>query len=324
MKRTLISLLLCAVALVAIATTARASPIKVLHVSEVMQSEVQVFIDDAGAGSLFDVTQVSHRDEDYWEHLEEYDVIVFGLSDCFDIVRDLDELLWFVEGGGGVVFTHDSASNINPPAVRNMVGVGEWINPPWVWGNSAEIIQDHAVLHCPFEIGSVGESLEVQWTHTIVTLESAEKILKLPGPDESNNFYLAAKEYGAGRVVVSEIGHSVYQCAGEPGEEPLVLREQQLFVNCLYWVGIDPIELCADLIMQVAELGLPTGIETSLNATLEAAARALDNHNIVAAINTLQAFINAVEAKRDKKISDADADALIAAAQQIIDLLMAE
>jgi hypothetical protein len=43
--------------------------------------------------------------------------------------------------------------------------------------------------------------------------------------------------------------------------------------------------------------------------------------NDVAAINALQAFINKVEAQRGKKISEADADALIAKAQAIVEEL---
>ncbi len=42
---------------------------------------------------------------------------------------------------------------------------------------------------------------------------------------------------------------------------------------------------------------------------------------VAAAINSLEALINEVEAQRGKKISEKDADALIAAAQQIIDLI---
>ncbi|MHC4423624.1 MAG: hypothetical protein ACYSWR_03000 [Planctomycetota bacterium] len=57
---------------------------------------------------------------------------------------------------------------------------------------------------------------------------------------------------------------------------------------------------------------------------MNAALRALEDeneNNDIAAINTLGAFINAVEAQRGKKIPEAEADALIAAAQEIIELL---
>ena len=46
-----------------------------------------------------------------------------------------------------------------------------------------------------------------------------------------------------------------------------------------------------------------------------------DADNDPRAINSLQAFINAVNAQRGNKIAEADADELIDIAQQIIDLL---
>ena len=47
----------------------------------------------------------------------------------------------------------------------------------------------------------------------------------------------------------------------------------------------------------------------------------LIENNDVAACNSLQAFINAVEAQSRNQISATQADTLIAAAQEIIDLL---
>ena len=87
---------------------------------------------------------------------------------------------------------------------------------------------------------------------------------------------------------------------------------------------LPPGDLVAAVIEQVTDLNLPQGIENSLDAKLDAAMKLLDDinaNNDVAAINTLEAFINAVEAQRGKSISEADADALIAAAQEIIALL---
>ena len=85
-----------------------------------------------------------------------------------------------------------------------------------------------------------------------------------------------------------------------------------------------PIELVLDLMQNVIDLNLQQGIENGLVAKLEAAMQSLDDinaNNDVAAVNTLEAFINAVEAQRGTKITEADADALIAAAQEIIALL---
>ena len=58
-----------------------------------------------------------------------------------------------------------------------------------------------------------------------------------------------------------------------------------------------------------------------MDAKLETALSALDDvntNNDVAAANTLNAFINAVEAQRGNKISYEDAYMLVAAAQAII------
>jgi len=68
-------------------------------------------------------------------------------------------------------------------------------------------------------------------------------------------------------------------------------------------------------------IDLPKGTENSLNASLDTAMKVLEDSNPkndVAAINSLEAFINKIEAQRGKKISDGDADVLIAKAQDII------
>lgn len=78
------------------------------------------------------------------------------------------------------------------------------------------------------------------------------------------------------------------------------------------------------LIDQVEAINLQQGTSNSLDAKLDAIMRALDDvnaNNDVAAVNGLNAFINAVEAQRGNLISIADADALIAAARQIIAML---
>ncbi len=78
------------------------------------------------------------------------------------------------------------------------------------------------------------------------------------------------------------------------------------------------------LIVMVLGLNLQSGISNSFDSKLSAALQALDDvnqNNDVAAINALQAFINAVEAQRGIWIPTADGNALIAIAQNIIDQL---
>ena len=86
----------------------------------------------------------------------------------------------------------------------------------------------------------------------------------------------------------------------------------------------DPIVLVEELAVAVYDLNLQNGIENSLDAKLDAALKAIDDlneNNDAAAINSLNAFINAVEAQRDNKITSAQADELIAKANGIIAML---
>ncbi|MCI0499580.1 MAG: hypothetical protein L0Y36_07865 [Planctomycetales bacterium] len=88
-----------------------------------------------------------------------------------------------------------------------------------------------------------------------------------------------------------------------------------------------PSELLDDLAQHVADLNLHKGTTNSLNAKLNSAMKALtdtNEHNDAAASHILEAFINEVEAQKGKKIPEQDADDLIDAAQQIIDLLNSE
>ena len=90
---------------------------------------------------------------------------------------------------------------------------------------------------------------------------------------------------------------------------------------------LSPAEALARLLDLVESMNFQQGIDNSLDAKLDAAAGALaelDNNNNAAASNTLQAFINSVEAQRDSKITAEQADSLIALAQRIIDSLSAE
>jgi hypothetical protein len=89
-------------------------------------------------------------------------------------------------------------------------------------------------------------------------------------------------------------------------------------------VTTDPVELLEALIDLVEDNNLQQGIDNSLDKKLDTARKAvldLNANNDIAAINALEAFINEVEAQRGNKISEADADVFIEAAQEIIDLL---
>ena len=87
---------------------------------------------------------------------------------------------------------------------------------------------------------------------------------------------------------------------------------------------LGPTDLITMLITHVASLGLPGSLENSLMSKLNGALDKLQDNNPnndSAAIGKLNAFINQVAAQRGKNIPQPDADALIAAAEEIIGLI---
>jgi predicted outer membrane repeat protein len=90
---------------------------------------------------------------------------------------------------------------------------------------------------------------------------------------------------------------------------------------------LTPAELLQDLTDCLGELSLHKGIAGNLQSKLNAALRLLEDgneNNDGAAVNLLEAFINAVWAQYDKKIPAAEADILIEIAEEIITLLSDE
>jgi predicted outer membrane repeat protein len=87
---------------------------------------------------------------------------------------------------------------------------------------------------------------------------------------------------------------------------------------------LTPAELLQDLTDYLDELSLQSGTANSLRSKLEAALQLLEDsneNNDGAAVNLLEAFINAVRAQSGRKIPAAEADILIEIAQEIIGLL---
>lgn len=109
----------------------------------------------------------------------------------------------------------------------------------------------------------------------------------------------------------------------EIGDEPYVIDENNKDNYPLmnpWTVGNSIVKLIKD----VENMNLQQGIDNSLDAKLDAALESLDAFNADKrndAVNKLCAFVNEVEAQRGKKLTDEQADYLIIAAQQVIDLL---
>jgi len=165
--------------------------------------------------------------------------------------------------------------------------------------------------------------------------------------DGEDNLYIADNRNNRVRKVDASTGIiSTIAGIGIPGESgdggPAVNAE----INAPSGVGIDddgivyisgsrrirvitppahPLVLLVPLAAAVIDLNLDQGIENSLVAKLESAFQKLDDdnpNNDGAAVNKLEAFINQLEAQSGKKIDPGDADNLIAAAEEIVALLL--
>jgi len=124
-----------------------------------------------------------------------------------------------------------------------------------------------------------------------------------PGPDSS--FPLAFVPFGNRVLLLADDGIA--------GHEPWVARTAILFGR--------PDRAIEDLKDEVKLLRLPLGIETSLSAILNAAARHLSADRIVPAILSLEAFGSYLGALSPGKISEASAADLQEFAAEIVSLL---
>jgi hypothetical protein len=85
----------------------------------------------------------------------------------------------------------------------------------------------------------------------------------------------------------------------------------------LFSLSSDPADLIGDLISLINSFNFAHGLETSLNAPLQAALNAIERGNTAAACGALNGFIGHVNAQSGKKLSGSQADQLLDAAKEI-------
>ena len=117
----------------------------------------------------------------------------------------------------------------------------------------------------------------------------------------------------------------------EPGSDGIV-DEPYIFEYILDDDNIDnyplvepwspnPLDTLEELVETIETWNLPKGIEKSLTSKLEGSLRLLDKGNENGAIRLLMAFINQVEAIREKKLTNEQASYLTSEAQRIKNLI---
>lgn len=121
---------------------------------------------------------------------------------------------------------------------------------------------------------------------------------------------------------------STYRNAGWDFNTPVWTIDEGVDYPRLWWeTPVEAVDLVTELSENIDTMSLQKGVTNSLQVKLDTALRLLEDENESndkGAINSLQAFINAVNAQHGKEISEEDADYLVTVAQQIIDLLSSE
>jgi hypothetical protein len=168
-----------------------------------------------------------------------------------------------------------------------------------------------------------------QWHHVVGVRRGTEIEIWVNGRMNSG-FCAQGPLRGAGRSYIGWTGYDPFAFWGDNFYNDGRIDEVTVFNRAL---APDEIQALFDCTIQISieslaetvlALNLQSNIENSLDAKLGAAIQALSDvqeQNDPAALNSLYAFIKAVEAQRGKKISSADADTLISAAHNIISAL---
>ncbi|MCK5683217.1 hypothetical protein KAJ27_03820, partial [bacterium] len=179
--------------------------------------------------------------------LESYDVICLPINNNGVTANgepdlsstNVDNIKTFIEDGGGVLWTHANLdrnlNDVDALVPAGMIDSGVGLIGPY---NRARIINNHKILHSPFEIGYPGKIFSTMPTHTDGgSKTTAEIIIQFDAEaPANNNYYLAVNEYNSGRVAVSAIGHSMMNEMGTLNGLPK-LTESQLLVNTIYWLA---------------------------------------------------------------------------------------
>jgi len=82
--------------------------------------------------------------------------------------------------------------------------------------------------------------------------------------------------------------------------------------------GVEDEYVIEDLLYDIKEMDIPSGIKQSMTSKVENAIESFDNNQIKTAINQLNALINQIEAQRGKKLSNETADKLIESTELVI------
>jgi parallel beta-helix repeat protein len=204
-------------------------------------------------------------------------------------------------------------NNIAANNLRSGITLWDDCNSNTITGNTVRSNRDHGIWLVRSHLNQVYNNNFINNTsQAVVSQDSSGSLFSLPAPHGGNYWdnWTSPDDNGGGFV-------------GSPYVFPSG-RDDLPWVVPTGWDILVAREKLQHLVGRVAALNLHGDIGSSLEVRIETALAAFDNvkDDNAVVIDSLQAFSNAVEALKCDKISQDDADALMTATQQIIDLLV--
>ncbi len=161
-----------------------------------------------------------------------YDVIVFGFSDCNgskDLTVDSAKLVDdFLKTGGSAVFGHDTlviacGGHANFRSLSQHINIENYSPFSWVGSTKVTIRKSGIFTQYPYNIGEEGTVLTIPNTHTSGQIAHGDVWLGFNGiTDEDKSVYLTT--YGTNAMI--QIGHS----GGKATED-----EQKILTNIIFY-----------------------------------------------------------------------------------------
>lgn len=220
---------------------------------------------------------------------------------------------------GGIILSNNCNRNtLTGNITSNNLGSGivlwDDCNANTVTGNSVKLNKEHGIWLVRSHLNQVYNNNFISNTRQASVTDGSGNMFNLPAPYGGN--------YWSNWSSPDDNGYSSV-------DKPYVFLSGQ---DDLPWAVPNGWDLFMArgmlqlLTEHVVVLNLHESINNGLDVRIEAALGTLDNvndRNNAGAVNSLRAFINAVEALRGDEISEEDADVLMTVTQQIIDLLLA-
>ncbi|MBL3598593.1 MAG: LamG domain-containing protein [gamma proteobacterium endosymbiont of Lamellibrachia anaximandri] len=269
-------------------------------------------------------------------HFDGYgDYIEIGTSLNFPSWPSYSVSLWFLNDGGGDWSLSYGQKIIDKttPYHDFYLSIGP-VNPPRLTGEIRFKTHEgygSVGVDGTYLIDSTADFRDSAWHHVVINKNGSDGELWVDGELSESADDVKTVYNNTSLLFGYSLSSDGYQRRYWSGDiDDIRIYDQaisEVDVKRLHMEGVPPADMLTEVVESIVTLNIQEGLANSLDAKLDAAIGALDDVNTdndVSAVNRLYALISAIEAQRGKKITDTDADTLIAATNAVIEKLMSE